>query len=172
MFLSQRHRTAKSLCLGSIKVRKNTSDFANTMRPGPQFKFLWQQALVAMATGRHLHNASFQVADLTKINPTWQGGKWPTPSGNYEHAFMRIYERVHRDAQKYKGPRHSVSRQREYRRERWGQELQSINTIYYYEVHWGKPCLLHYFQLCNYCWVPEHFRALIPSPRKWSNNRY
>lgn len=110
MFLSQRHRTAKSLCLGSIKVRKNTSDFGNTMRLGPQFKFLWWQAPVAMATGRHLHNASFQVADLTKINPTWRGGKWPTPSSNYEHAFMRTYERVHRDAQKYKGPRHSVSK--------------------------------------------------------------
>lgn len=64
-----------------------------------------------MATGRHLHNASFQVADLTKINHTWRGGTWPAPSSNYEDVFVRIYEKAPTEAQKYKGPRDGGSKE-------------------------------------------------------------
>lgn len=152
-----------------LGVRKNTHDFGSTMRPSCQFKLLWWQAPVAMATRRHLHNASFQVADLTKISPTWKKKKGPTPNSSYEDVFVRTYERAPRESLKYKGPRDGGSKEvvdTEERVSTW--KVLSITV----RSTGGSHTHSKYLQLCEFGWVPEHFGALVSSPRGWGNNRY
>lgn len=59
---------AGSLWLRWHVVSSSTRDFGSTMKLHIQYKLLWWQAPVAIATGRNLHNASIQATDLTKIN--------------------------------------------------------------------------------------------------------
>lgn len=129
------------------------------MRLGPQYKLLGKQTPVAMATGRHLHN-SFQALELTKINQTWRGGKWPTPGMGQSMCLSEPMKVAH-EPQKYKEHWDTVAaRNGGYRG--W-LEPECLSVL---RSALGAACSLQCLQLHDFGQDPEYFRAPISSPEK------